>query len=91
MFYQTELDNTSSMCAKSLQSCPAICDPMDCSPLGSSVHGILQARVLEWVAMPSLASKGSFYIIWLLKMQLSEFHTSPTESDSEGRAEDSAF
>ena len=29
------------------------CDPMDCSPLGSSVHGILQARILEWVAMPS--------------------------------------
>ena len=29
------------------------CDPMDCSPPGSSVHGILQARILEWVAMPS--------------------------------------
>ena len=29
------------------------CDPMDCSPLGSSVHGILQARLVEWVAMPS--------------------------------------
>ena len=36
------------MHAKSLQSCPTICDPMDCSPPGSSVHGILQA----WVAMP---------------------------------------
>ena len=35
------------------QSCPALCDPMDCSPPGSSVHGILQARILEWVAMPS--------------------------------------
>ena len=35
--------------AKLLQSCPALCDPMDCSPPGSSVHGILQARVLEWV------------------------------------------
>ena len=34
-----------------------LCDPMDCSPPGSSVHGILQARVLEWVAMPS--SRGS--------------------------------
>ena len=31
----------------------ALCDPMDCSPPGSSVHGILQARMLEWVAMPS--------------------------------------
>ena len=35
------------------QSCPSLCDPMDCSPLGSSVHGIPQARILEWVAMPS--------------------------------------
>ena len=33
------------------QSCPTLCDPMDCSPPGSSVHGILQARVLEWVAI----------------------------------------
>ena len=39
--------------AQSLQSCPTLCDPMDCSPLGSSVHGILQARIVEWVAMPS--------------------------------------
>ena len=36
-----------------VQSCPTLCDPMDCSPSGSSVHGILQARILEWVAMPS--------------------------------------
>ena len=41
------------VCAKSFQSCPTFCDPMDCSPPGSSVHGILQARILEWVAMPS--------------------------------------
>ena len=41
------------MCANLLQSCPTLCDPMDCSPPGSSVHGILQARILEWVAMPS--------------------------------------
>ena len=33
--------------------CLTLCDPMDCSPPGSSVHGILQARILEWVAMPS--------------------------------------
>ena len=37
--------------AKSLQSCPTLCDPIDSSPLGSSVPGILQARILEWVAM----------------------------------------
>ena len=34
------------------QSCPNLCDPMDCIPPGSSVHGILQARTLEWVAVP---------------------------------------
>ena len=39
------------------QSCPALCDHMDCNPPGSSVHGILQARILEWVALPS--SRGS--------------------------------
>ena len=37
--------------AKSLQSCPTLCDPVDSSPPGSSVHGILQARVLEWGAI----------------------------------------
>ena len=34
------------------QSCPTVSDPMDCSPPGSSVHGIFQARVLEWGAIP---------------------------------------
>ena len=37
--------------AKSLQLCPTLCDPIDCSPPGSSVPGILQARILEWVAI----------------------------------------
>ena len=44
-------------CAQSLQSCPTPCDPMDCGPSGSSVHRILQAGILEWIAMPS--SRGS--------------------------------
>ena len=35
------------------QSCLTLCDPVDCSPPGFSVQGILQARILEWVAMPS--------------------------------------
>ena len=39
------------------QLCPGLCDSMDCSPPGSSVHGILQVRILEWVAIPS--SRGS--------------------------------
>ena len=43
--------------AKSHPSCVILCDPMDCSPPGSSVHGIHQARILEWVAMYS--SRGS--------------------------------
>ena len=42
---------------KSFQSCLTLCDLMDCSPPGFSVHGIFQARILEWVAMPS--SRGS--------------------------------
>ena len=45
------------MCAKSLQLCPNLCDPMHCSPPGCVVHGVLQERMLEWVTMPS--SRGS--------------------------------
>ena len=52
-----EFSTTVCVHAKSLQSCPTLYDPMDCSPLGFSVHGILQARILAWVAMPS--SRGS--------------------------------
>ena len=37
--------------AKSLQSCPTLCDPMECSLPGSSIHGIFQATVLEWGAI----------------------------------------
>ena len=48
--------HTCCMHAQSLQSCPTLCDPKDCSPPGSSVHGILQARTLESVAMPSSGS-----------------------------------
>ena len=46
------------MCVCSVtQSCPILCNPMDCSPPGFSIHGISQARILKWVAMPS--SRGS--------------------------------
>ena len=41
------------------QLCQIVCNPMDCSPPGSTVHGILQARILEWIALPF--SKGSFW------------------------------
>ena len=45
------------MCAKSFQSCLTLCNPMDCSLPRSSVHEILQARIMEWIAMCS--SRGS--------------------------------
>ena len=44
------LFNDLTLCVHT-QSCLTLCDPMDCGPLGSSVHGISQARILEWVAM----------------------------------------
>ena len=42
-----------SVCVLVAQSCLTLCNPMDCRPPSFSVHGILQARILEWVAMPS--------------------------------------
>ena len=49
------------VCGKPLQLYPTLCDPMDCSLPGSSVHGILQARILEWVAMPSPSRRSSWH------------------------------
>ena len=43
--------STAAAAAKSLQSCPTLCNPIDGSPLGSPIPGILQARTLEWVAI----------------------------------------
>ena len=40
------------VCVLAAQSCLTLCKTMDCSPPGSSTHGILQARILEWVAIP---------------------------------------
>ena len=51
--YEPTNPNLQSMRAKLLQSYPTLCNPMDCSPSGSSVHGILQARILRWVAISS--------------------------------------
>ena len=47
------ISRTSCVHAMLIQLCPTLCDPMDGSPPVSSVHGILQARILEWIAMPS--------------------------------------
>ena len=54
---------TQHMAAKSLQSCPTLCDPIDGSPPCPSVHGILQARTLEWVAI-------SFSNAWKWKVKV---------------------
>ena len=45
------------------QSCPTLSDPMDCSPLGSSTHGIFQARVLEWVAIAFSGAQSYLHLI----------------------------
>ena len=54
---------TDTATAKSLQSCPTLSDPMDCSPPGSSVHGIFQAGVLEWSAFSNELILGIIYIM----------------------------
>ena len=56
---------------KSLQSCLTLCDPMDCSPPGSSVHGIPQARILEWVAIPA---PNCFYLCDIPELWEQKFH-----------------
>ena len=45
------MDHISSSKELVIQSCLILCDPMDCSPPGSSVHGLLQAKILEWIAI----------------------------------------
>ena len=55
-------ENVIRAAAKSLQPCPTLCDPIDSSPPGSPVPGILQARILEWVAI-------SFSKAWKWKMK----------------------
>ena len=57
--YQQDTQSSIAAAAKSLQSCPTLCDPIDNCPPGSAVPGILQARTLEWVAISfSNACKG---------------------------------
>ena len=75
--------------AKLLQSCPTLCDPIDGSPPGSPVPGILQARTLEWVAISCKAAQGNagfvrfgVYLIW---ETLTERITKSEEARREGR------
>ena len=57
------------------QSCPALCNPMDCSLPGSSVHGIFQARILEWVAISFFkADSKTKSPIWHQSGMISQFH-----------------
>ena len=68
MYYTEPLDGAlcnfaAAVAAKSLQSCLTLCDPIDSSPPGSPVHGILQARTLEWVAI-------SFSNAWKWKVKV---------------------
>ena len=63
--------------AKSLQSCPTLCDPINGSPPGSPVPGILQARILEWVAI-AFSGKAKIYLIFptaLPTLSLTHTHT----------------
>ena len=74
-------------CAKSLQSCLTLGNPMDCSSPGSSVHGIFQARILEWVAFPAPGDlpwpgdqtqvsciAGGFFTIWATREAQGSMH-----------------
>ena len=47
------------------QSCLTLCNPMDCSPPGSSAHGIFQARILEWVAISAYRPMGQTHISYI--------------------------
>ena len=52
MLHTREANEIKHVCVHAAKSCPTLCDSMGCSPPGSSVHGLLQARILEWVAVP---------------------------------------
>ena len=64
--------NVAAAAAKSLQSCPTLCDPIDGSPPGSAIPGILQARTLEWVAI-------SFSNAWKWKAKVKSFNVAQSQ------------
>ena len=66
------------------QSCPTLCDPMNRSPPGSSVHGILQARILEWVAISISSPKVQCVSNYIVRVERrKEESTLPVVSDKE--------
>ena len=78
--------------AKSLQSCPTLCDPIDGSPPGSAVPGILQARTLVWVAI-SFSNAGKWKVkvkslshVWLLATPWTAAHQAPLSMDFPGKS-----
>ena len=79
MYWSRSLEGLQSAAAaagKSLQSCPTLCDPIDVSPRGSPVPGILQARTLEWVAI-SFSNAGK----WKVKIEREVAQSCPTLRD----------
>ena len=79
----TDKKDPAAAATKSLQSCPTLCDPIDRSPPGSPVPGILQARTLEWVAI-SFTNAGKWKVkgkslshVWLLATPWSTAHQAP--------------
>ena len=60
---KASLSNWQLLCVLTTQLCPTLCDPMDCSPSSSSVHGIFQARILQWIAISF--SRQLLYLYWL--------------------------
>ena len=76
---------TYCLCVFVAQSCPTLCDRMDCSLPGSSVHGILQARILEWVAIPF--SRGpSKFDPGIIKLRSATQQTDSLPSEPPGKA-----
>ena len=73
---------SAAVTAKSPQSCPKFCDPTDCSPPGCSVHGILQTRILEWVAISSSTVRRDTEGLncWVGFPKVSKSHNSGTSS-----------
>ena len=63
--------------AKLLQPCMTLCNPMDCSPADSSVHGILQARILEWVVCPPPGDLPDPFLLCLLHWQVGSLPLAP--------------
>ena len=73
-----------SAAAKSRQSCSTLCDPIDSSPPGSAIPGILQARILEWVAISFSIMSAILHILFLiLTVILESIYFNPLSTDVE--------